>query len=116
MIIAISSDGGGLDGQVAMHFGMCSEFVIVETKEKQIISSRVLPNIHSGKRIPGALPEFIKTQGADVLITGGVGPKATELFNSFGIQVVLVQNQKVRAVVSDFLNGRLKADENACVH
>lgn len=116
MKIAITSEGGGMDGQVATHFGRCPEFVFVEAEGKEIKSTEAIPNPYFEKHVPGAVPEFIKENGADAIITGGCGPMAVKLFNDFKIKLIVGASGKISDIVSDYLSGKLETDANACSH
>lgn len=116
MKIAITSEGGGMEGTVAEHFGRCPEFVLVEIEGKEIKSAKGVPNPYDGKHIPGAVPRFVKDQGAEIVITGGCGPMAIKLFDELGVRLVMGARGRISDTVSDFLKGRLKQDENACSH
>jgi predicted Fe-Mo cluster-binding NifX family protein len=68
------------ENQLCMHFGHCEKFAFydVDLKEKAILGVEVLtPPPHE----PGILPPWIKQQGADLVITGGMGGRARSLSN-----------------------------------
>ena len=64
---------------------------------------------------PGQVPGFIRDQGAQVIIAGGMGQRAVGFFNEFGIEAVTGAAGKVDAVINAYLNGNLKGYK-ACVH
>ena len=66
---------------------------------------------------PGLLPTWLQEQGADVIIAGGMGSRAQELFLGKGIHVVTGASQEAPAkVVTDYLCGVLKTGSNVCDH
>lgn len=81
MKIAVASD----EGQVTLHFGHCREFRIYQVDSGQIVSSESIPN--PGHR-PGFLPNFLHDLGVDVIISGGMGGGAIDIFVEKGIEVV----------------------------
>ncbi|MEG0898207.1 MAG: NifB/NifX family molybdenum-iron cluster-binding protein [Oscillospiraceae bacterium] len=66
MKIAVTYD----NGQVFQHFGHCENFKIYEIENKIVKSSKVVSAIGSGH---GALSEFLKLNGVEALICGGIG-------------------------------------------
>jgi predicted Fe-Mo cluster-binding NifX family protein len=66
---------------------------------------------------PGVIPRWLKSEGVDVVITGGVGQKAIRLFESLGIQTVVgVSPRETDEVVQEYLAGSLTSDSNLCDH
>ena len=114
--IAVTSEGNGMEGTICMHFGHCPEFVVVEAEGEKITSVKAVPNPYLEQHIPGALPKFVKELEAEVLIAGGIGSRAIDVFDSLGIKVVFGASGKVSDAVSDYLKGKLKEGENICSH
>jgi len=66
---------------------------------------------------PGVLPSWLHDLGANVIITGGMGQRAQQLFAQNGIEVIVgVSCRPVEQVVNDYLQGSLQAGENICDH
>jgi predicted Fe-Mo cluster-binding NifX family protein len=103
-------------GRVSMHFGRCEEFAIYEVSEtdRAVLSKTThTPPAHE----PGVLPRWLHELGADVIITGGMGPRAQQLFAQNGISVVLGSPADApEQVAAAYLNGTLEAGENVCDH
>ena len=80
--IAIPSAEGRLHG----HFGGCREFTFVQAdpEQRKIISIRTVP---PPAHAPGLFPRWLREQGANVIIVGGIGRRAMELFAQQGIEV-----------------------------
>jgi predicted Fe-Mo cluster-binding NifX family protein len=74
MKIAVASE----NGMVTEHFGHCEEFVTFDTENNQILKSETIDN--PGHR-PGFLPNFLADRGVNVIISGGMGGGAVEIFN-----------------------------------
>jgi len=101
--------------QLCMHFGHCEAFTFfeVDEKEKTIINKTTpAPPPHE----PGILPPSIKNQGADVVITGGMGGRAQSLFQAVGVKVVTGACGNPEQIVLDYLNNSLQTGPNACDH
>ena len=107
MKIAIASEGKKVSG----HFGHCEGFTIYEVEEDKVLSSEFISN--PGHR-PGFLPVFLNEKGANVIISGGMGGAAQQLFNDNGIQVVVGAKGYCDDVVKDYLNGKLKSTGSIC--
>ena len=116
MKIAISSEGGGMEGKIAEHFRRAPEFVLVETEEKQVKSVKAIKNPYLKDPVPGVLPEFIKKTGANVVLTGGAGPMAVKALNEMGITLVLGCKGKISDAVRGYLEENLKTGSNICEH
>ncbi|HBB17933.1 MAG TPA: chromosome partitioning protein ParA [Syntrophus sp. (in: bacteria)] len=103
-------------GSLCAHFGHCEQFALfdVDTDNKTILKTTMLvPPPHE----PGLLPTWLQEQGADVIIAGGMGSRAQELFLGKGIRVVTGASQEVPAkVVADYLTCALKTGSNICDH
>lgn len=103
-------------GKLCAHFGHCEKFVFVSinTKDKKIISKDLLtPPAHE----PGILPTWVKENGADIVIAGGMGQRAQALFEEKGIKVVVgCQKENIEEIISDYLNDNLKIGSNICDH
>jgi len=111
----VVTSNGGIKGKAADHFGRCRDFVIFDIEGKEIKKSEVVKNPYFEKHIPGAVPKFISSQKANVVITVGAGPMAVEMLKSMGIKVIFA-NGKVEEVVDEFLKGNLKDEDNSCSH
>ena len=103
------------EGKLCMHFGHCEKFVIVEVDDQKHIVSKeeVVPPPHE----PGVLPKWLHEKGADVIIAGGMGMRAQQLFQQYGIQVVVgAPADHPQTVVMDWLKGTLMTGTNVCDH
>ena len=112
MKIAIPLAGG----QLTAHFGHCEEFSILEVDEgsKEILNqSRLTPPPHE----PGLLPRWLHEQGADVIIAGGMGQRAQQLFAQNAIRVIVGATAgDPEQIALAFLGGTLETGVNACDH
>jgi len=107
--IAIAAeDDKGFDGQVSHHFGRCPFYFMIGIEENKIVGADVKSNPHFGNHQPGQMPMFIRELGADVILAGGMGPRAVDIFNSFGIEVATGAVGNVRNVVDAYLRGEVK--------
>ncbi|MHC1734421.1 MAG: NifB/NifX family molybdenum-iron cluster-binding protein [Erysipelotrichaceae bacterium] len=105
--IAVASD----QGRVTEHFGHCESFVVFETEEKKILSETELPN--PGHR-PGFLPNYLHEQGVQVIISGGMGGGAIDIFNQHDIEVIVGASGLAKRVALAYVMGELKSTGSVC--
>ena len=104
-----TSDKVTVDG----HFGHTREFVIYTVKFTDVTEViYVTPPPHT----PGVLPQFLAEQGVDVIITGGMGRMAVDLFQKQGIDVVLGANGRIDVNLNEYLGGFLTSQGSICEH
>ncbi|MFP4476974.1 MAG: NifB/NifX family molybdenum-iron cluster-binding protein [Desulfatibacillaceae bacterium] len=102
------------EGKLAMHFGHCREFAIVEVDGTEIKGQQILePPPHE----PGVLPKWLHDLGANVVIAGGMGHRAVSLFGEAGIEVVTgAPALEPEVLVKQYLDRSLETGANACDH
>ena len=103
-------------GQLCMHFGHCEQFAIIDVDdaERKVTGSTMLtPPPHE----PGVLPRWLHSQGAGVIIAGGMGQHAQQIFAEHGMQVVVgVPADDPEALARAYVEGTLESGNNACDH
>ncbi len=112
MIIAVPTSNGVLNP----HFGHCEEFTLVDVDEsaKTIRGTNKVP---APSHQPGMLPPWLAQQGAKVILAGGMGPRAVDLFTQSGIAVHLgAPEEAPETLVQAFLGGTLQLSDNSCDH
>ncbi len=113
MRIAIPTADNGL---LSMHFGHCStfSFIDVDTETKHIDSkTEAEPPPHE----PGVLPKWLHEHGVDLVIAGGMGMRAQQLFHQAGVKVNVGAPAKMpEDLVNEYLNGELEFGNNVCDH
>ena len=104
------------NGLLAMHFGHCEQFTIIDTDDasKEITAvNQETPPPHE----PGVLPRWLHELGVDLIIAGGMGMRAQQLFDMNGIKVVVgAPSDEPQKIVSDYINGILETGDNVCDH
>ncbi len=104
------------NGSVCMHFGHCAEFIFADvdqnTRTISSLSSKT-PPAHA----PGVLPQWLKREGADIVIAGGMGMRAQNLFTEAGIKVeVGAPPIQAKKAIQEYLDGTLSTGQNVCDH
>lgn len=108
MILAFACDDEkGLDGVVAYHFGRCPYYTFVEVEEEKIKDVKVEETPFLDSHQMGDVPNYIAQHRANVIFTGGMGPKAQEYFSSLGVKPVIGVYGKVKDVLNSYLKGNI---------
>lgn len=105
--IAVASE----NEMVAEHFGHCVNFNIFEAENNQIVKSESIPN--PGHK-PGFLPNFLNDMGVNVIISGGMGGGAIDIFNEKGIDVIVGASGNAKTLAEAYLQGSLKSTGSVC--
>ena len=102
------------NGKLTAHFGHCREFALIKVAENEIIDKQiVLPPPHE----PGVLPNWLHEFGTDVIIAGGMGQRAVNLFVEKGIKVITgAAELEPEALVTGYLDNTLMTGANVCDH
>lgn len=104
------------DGKLSAHFGHCEEFAIVDVDEQTKEISNIVklqPPVHQ----PGVLPQWLNEQQTDVIIAGGMGQRAQQLFAQNNIKVLVgASDQAPEQLVKAYLNDTLETGDNICDH
>jgi predicted Fe-Mo cluster-binding NifX family protein len=112
MRVAISADDGkGLDSVVSPHFGRCPYYILVDLDGQEVSQVNAVKNPYYGHHQPGQVPGFINSQGADVMLAGGMGRRAIGFFQQYGIQAATGANGTVRHALEQYLGGTLQGAE-----
>ena len=112
MRIAVSAEADqGLDSVVSLHFGRCPYYVLADVEGNQVSEVRAVENPYYGQHVPGQVPAFIRSQGVDVMLTGGMGRRAVVLFEEYGIEAATGAQGTVRRAMESYLAGRLRGVE-----
>ncbi len=109
MKIAVASE----KQTVTEHFGHCQNFNIFHVSDNKITKKESVPN--PGHR-PGFLPNFLNDLGVNVIISGGMGGGAVEIFNEKGIEVIVGASGNAEDAVEAYLQGKLESTGAICDH
>jgi len=102
------------EGKLTAHFGHCQEFALVEIEDNQIKNKETLvPPPHE----PGVLPKWLHDLGANVIIAGGMGARALDLFAQNDIKVIVGASALTpEELVKQYLDNTLQTGSNVCDH
>jgi predicted Fe-Mo cluster-binding NifX family protein len=103
-------------GHLSQHFGHCEEFWIfdVDRENKKIVKRETVP---SPPHQPGLLPRWLADKGVHLIITGGMGPQAQQLFAQDGVDVFVgASSDDPQKIVQAYLDESLELGDNICNH
>ena len=102
------------EGKLTAHFGHCQEFALVEVEDNQIKNQEnLVPPPHE----PGVLPKWLYELGTNVIIAGGMGARALNLFAQNKIEVIVgAPSLTPEELVSRYLDKTLESGANVCDH
>ena len=102
------------DEKLCGHFGHCEYFTFVEInpETKEIINiEKKVPE----EGISCQSASWIATQGANVVLAGGMGGRPMAIFAQNGVKVIAgCPELEIETVVNQFLNDSLALGENSC--
>lgn len=102
------------EGQIFQHFGHCEAFKVYEVEDKKILSSQVIGTGGSGHE---ALAVFLKNQGVEALICGGIGGGARVALAQAGIELYPGASGDADKAAEALLQGTLDYDpDTMCSH
>ena len=94
------------DDRLSPHFGHCEAFALVAQAM-----------VRAPDHQPGLLPRWLAEHDASVIIAGGMGMRAQQLFAQENITVVVgAPRETPEAIVRAYLAGTLATGDNLCDH
>ncbi|MBW2060945.1 MAG: NifB/NifX family molybdenum-iron cluster-binding protein [Deltaproteobacteria bacterium] len=102
------------DGRLTLHFGHANQFAIINVEDQEVTDKELSsPPAHE----PGALPRWLHELGVDIIIAGGMGQRAVQLFQQNNIKVVTgAPNLGPEELVQQYLSDALIIGDNVCDH
>lgn len=115
--VAIAIEENELIESVAEHFSKCIKFKVFELDdEKTLIKTETYFNPLIGEHNGVCqLPGYIKQFNVNTIIAGGMGQKAVDSFQRFGINVITAPGFEYKAALNLFIEGKIAGYE-ACKH
>jgi len=104
------------NGVLCMHFGHCEQFALLDVDSKTAdvkAISYLTPPPHE----PGVLPVWLAEHGTQVVIAGGMGRRAIDMFTDTGIELVVgAKAADPEELAIAYLAGRIETGDNVCDH
>ncbi|MFW5829588.1 MAG: NifB/NifX family molybdenum-iron cluster-binding protein [Planctomycetota bacterium] len=99
--------------RVSGHFGHADRFAFVTIDDDQQTTRFLTPPPHA----PGVLPRWLADNGAQVVIAGGMGPKAVQLLEQAGIHCLLgVPDLSIDEAIQRYRQEQLPTGQVQCNH
>jgi len=110
--IAIPVDRNDKNSNVFEHFGRAPYFLIadVDTDTRRVESIDILEN-KMVEHSPGEIPRFLARNGVNIIICMGIGRRARQFLQEFGIQVVSGAQGSAIDCIERFIRGELHSEE-----
>jgi MerR family transcriptional regulator/heat shock protein HspR len=117
MRIAFSCEGPeGLNAIVSPHFRRASHFTFVELDgDGEIVNVEVKENPFANIQGPGIVPQFVKEEGADMMVAGGMCTRAAQFLQNIGIKPITGAQGTVMEVLQAILRGE-EFEGSLCDH
>ncbi len=109
MKIAVASK----ENEVSQHFGHCEHFNFYEIVDGEVITEKFVEN--PGHDCKG-LPQFLKDNDIEFLISGGIGKGAVQNCEVRGIKVVSGATGRAKEVALQLERGELESTGELCSH
>ena len=104
------------NGLLCMHFGHCEVFSVVDVSDSDKTVSgweEMVPPPHE----PGLLPKWLASKNVNMIVSGGMGQRAQDLFAQSGIKVITgAPSEKPEKIIEKVINGTLVTGDNVCDH
>jgi predicted Fe-Mo cluster-binding NifX family protein len=114
MKIAVSATGTDLQAQVDQRFGRCQYFIIYDSETRDFTATANESQFATG----GAgiqSGQNVQKSGAEVVLTGNVGPNAMKTLQAAGIKVFTGISGTVSSALQNYLAGKCNETKEATV-
>ena len=106
MKLCVTSSGQSLDDAIDPRFGRCQYFIIVDTENLQFDTIQN-PAISAGGGAGIQAGQLVANKGAEVVLTGNVGPNAFNTLQAAGLKIVVgLSGITVRQTIEGFKSGK----------
>ena len=107
MKVVVSAMGTDLDAQMDPRFGRCACFILVDT-DTLVFEALENPNVMAAGGAGIQSAQLIANRGAEVVLTGNVGPNAFQTLSALGVKIVTGVTGTVRDAVERFKGGEFQ--------
>ena len=106
MKLCVTSSGQSLDDAIDPRFGRCQYFIIVDTENLKFDTIQN-PAISAGGGAGIQAGQLVANKGAEVVLTGNVGPNAFNTLQAAGLKIVVgLSGITVRQAIEGFKSGK----------
>jgi FKBP-type peptidyl-prolyl cis-trans isomerase 2/predicted Fe-Mo cluster-binding NifX family protein len=118
LLIAVPSEApGGLDAQIAEHFGHCDVFTLVEVNDDKVGTVTVLENEEHQEGGCMAPVMRLKDKNVEAMVAGGMGQRPLAGFQQVGITVYFKEDARtVREAIDGIISGKCRefGEQHTC--
>jgi predicted Fe-Mo cluster-binding NifX family protein len=107
MKIVVTAEGSDLEAPSSPRFGRCPTFILVDT-QRMVFEALPNPALSASGGAGVQAAQFVVEHQVRAVLTGNVGPNATEVLQAAGVDVYLNNEATVRGAVEAFKAGRLE--------
>jgi predicted Fe-Mo cluster-binding NifX family protein len=110
MIIAIPV----CEGKFSSHFGGADAFALytIDEADRKVIRHETAAPPEHGR---GVFPMWLRNKGVTAVFAGGMGPRASNIFTSHGIDVLIgAEGEDPETMVRSYLEGTLSFSGELC--
>ena len=106
MKICVTSSGQRLEDAVDPRFGRCQYFIIIDTESMQFEAIEN-PAMSAGGGAGTQAGQLVANKGAEVVLTGNVGPNAFNTLQAAGLKIVVgLSGITVGQAIEEFKSGK----------
>ena len=109
MKVAVTVDGN----EISSHFGHCTGYAIYDVEDSKILNKTYIENPGHEQCVP---PDFLANAGISVVITGGMGMKANQIFTERGVKTFTGIGGNPDDAIALYLKGELIGSGDLCNH
>jgi len=117
MRVVVSAEGDNLDAPASPVFGRCPTYIFVNSESMEF---EALPNpaVSQGGGAGIQAAQFVVNHGAQVVLSGNLGPNAFDVLQAANVPGYLVPEGTVRQAVEAYKAGRLQSmgEANVAAH
>ena len=115
MKVAITSQGTELSSPVDPRFGRAKYFIVVDTESGSFEAVDNAQNLNAPQGAGIQAAQNVSAKGAEVVVTGHVGPNAFRTLSAAGIKIAVGAEGTVSEALEKFKAGELKESDGADV-
>jgi len=107
MKIAVTAEGSASSANVDPRFGRARYFLVFDTETEKYEAHDNVQNVNAAQGAGIQAGQTVARLGAQVVITGNMGPKAFDVLTQAGIKIFLIEGGTVEKAIADWKNGAL---------
>ncbi|MGD9605276.1 MAG: NifB/NifX family molybdenum-iron cluster-binding protein [Bacilli bacterium] len=100
------------DGMISDHFGQSKTFEIFDIEDGKIIKQE---SINNPGHKPEVIPLLLTEKGVNLIITGGIGGDAVDIFIKHKIKVCTCEKGQINEILSAYLDGSINSTYYICL-